>query len=261
MAGKTRSTSTSGDDDKIQQLISAMNERFDKFDQKLDHQYTNLISECKKLSEAISKVESGLSMHKEEVLERLNILEKFKNETVRYDRLNEILVKNVPQLKQESLIDLFTKISETIGFERDIYQSVDSIFRLGNQSKNHNRSPPILIKFTSQLLKRQFLSKYYVCGKLSLNNIGFESQDRVFINENLSPTVNNIYVRALLLKKNNLVEKVVTKSGCVYIKFPGKADLIKINSILDLPKTSIISSINSLPTVSSGITGQAGSSM
>lgn len=258
---KTRSSSISGDDDKIQQIISAMNERFDKFDNKLDQQSTNLTNECKKLYEAINKIETGFFAHKEEVIGRINILENFRADTIRTDRLNDVIVKNVPQLKQENLQTMFENICETIGFQHDLYQSVNTMFRLGKLSKNGIRSPPILIKFTTQILKQEFLSKYFSFGKLCLRSFGFESDDRVYINENLSPAINNIYAKALSLKKNKLIDKVVTKSGYIFVKFPGRTDLIKISNLSELPKIPLVASNTTSQMVSSGLTARFGSPM
>lgn len=159
-------------------LIDTLNKRFDQFETKFD----DLSS---KIAKQVEKLEQGVSEQRKKDLYRIESIEKTQSDVDRTSRLRDIIIRNVPRLSTENLHDIFHRICSTIGFKRDPVYCVDAIFRLGLTSRTRKRNstnfPAIMVKFTSQLAKAEFMNKYFAYKTLALNNIGYSSSDRIYI--------------------------------------------------------------------------------
>lgn len=112
--------------------------------------------------------------------ERLCDLEAIKENDDRVARLNDIIIKGMPVVQNE-------KISAAIKFNQSIFTSINNIFRL--KPLHQNQPAPILIQFSTQLLKRDFMSKYFSHGQLKLKDIGLSSENRIYASDNLTKLI------------------------------------------------------------------------
>lgn len=89
--------------------------------------------------------------------------------------------------------------------------------RLVNQ---HSTSiPPIVVRFSSRNIVEDILAKYYAAASpITLANITTENvASRVYINEHLTTLAFKIQRECLKLKKQQILSKVITKKGHVYV--------------------------------------------
>lgn len=96
-------------------------------------------------------------------------------------------------------------------------------FDLNLQDKNLmlTTTIPPRLKFSTIVSRRTFHAKYFAFCKtdaLKLLHIGFDSSNRIFINENLSKTDLDLLKRAKHLKKIGKISRAYSYDGkvCVY---------------------------------------------
>lgn len=218
-----------------------------RLEKKLDTQKTELADTVNK---AVEKLGASLNNKIGCVNQRVNEIQTTLDDNMRVLRLKEIIISGIPVASNENLVQVFDSISMAIGFDRQCCYTVDNIFRMGNNKHNNHPSrinaPPILVRFTSLLLKNEFLQLYFKHRNLNLTHIGFNgSTDRVYINQNLTKTINLIYKAALKLKKSGSIAKIAIKSGQVLIIRNGSDSLVRVNSMEDLQfenSTSVMAS-------------------
>lgn len=166
-----------------------------------------------------------------------SVNDKFEN-LERQNRLNDILVRGVPMMDKENMYSLFDKMAKVLKFPYEKLYVLSSIFRLRNNSNssssNSTQPPPILIKFTTPIVKRIFFSQYMKFKGLKLNDIGFESTDRIYFTDNLTKCNSSLQKKATELKAMKLIDKIQIRNGLVYIKtFDSSSTYTKISSIQD----------------------------
>lgn len=192
------------------------------------------------LGGVVEKLNSNFCDKINSVNQRMDDIESTLDDNIRMSRLKEVVISGIPVLSNENLLQIFDKISSLIGFDRQCCYAVDNIFRLGKY-KLTLRPPlinaaPILVRFSTQLLKNEFLQLYFKHRNLKLTGIGFNgsADDRVYINHNLSKTCNMIHKAALKLKKSGKIIKIQIKSGFIFVAWHGSSSLTKITTLGDL---------------------------
>lgn len=111
---------------------------------------------------------------------------------------NDLIVSGVPYIKDEILTNYFETWCKQLG-----YTSVPlvDIRRLSKQAMDVGKSYKILLQFAITNQRSDFYHKYLKARSLALDQIGFKSNDRIFINKNLTPLARAIKAKALLVKK------------------------------------------------------------
>lgn len=178
----------------------------------------------------------------------------------RKEKEDEIIIRNIPYLRDEKTADIFHKICATIGCA--VYSPMPAVRRfiprlndaadkrtesdtanpalrmrtrkalstLVNQATNAIRPPVIatniLVKFFIQSNKAAFMKAYFEFINLNLTSIGFSSQERIIIRDNLTPKNHELFCIALKLRKTGQITKVKTISGLVYIHSKDKQSYI-----------------------------------
>lgn len=163
----------------------------------------------------------------------------------RCSRSNQINIRNIPYTRNENLHNIFRAISSAIGFNKTTYdqhifrvlpkgnlhkpnmQSSDPVnaikSRLRNKTSNNGSyhvnviSPTIVVHFATPWDKSLFMNMYFKHITLNLAEVGFSSDVRVYISENLTSVNYNIFRQATLLKKQGTIFKIQISNGLVYI--------------------------------------------
>lgn len=216
-------------DNRILKLLLKLDSDVNVLSDKIDQQTLDIRKEFHdNLNKFESKIEEKVKCLIEDQSVKLSQIEFELENKSRLDKLDEVIVKRVPFNKGEKVLDIFHKIALAIKFEHSHHVLVQNIFRLGV----HNNNPPILIRFMSQLLKREFLVKYFAHKSLNLSEIGIISGDltrnRIFVSDNLTKSNNEIYQKAISLKKDNKISKVNVCAGLIFVLFPNNEALTKI---------------------------------
>lgn len=164
--------------------------------------------------------------------ERVDYVEHVMENNNRTKRLNDTVIRGVPS-SVANLPSLFEAISKFIKFNHSKYNCLNNIFRVGNRN---NDIAPIVVQFTSQLFKREFMTKFIKSGPLKLSNIGINNNNNiVYVSDNLTKFNSTIHQKALQLLKNKQLTKVQTRSGFVFVQFNEDTEPIKVNKPEELP--------------------------
>ncbi|KAJ6648377.1 hypothetical protein Bhyg_03605 [Pseudolycoriella hygida] len=173
-------------------------------------------------------------------------IERLEDTVARMQRNSELVVSGIPVMVGESCYEIVARIASSIGF--DLANNSISAFRLNKSGANTSRTdgnamatgqqqnirrshPLILIKFHSQSDKSVFIGKYLNYKSLSLKDIGFHSDQRVYIKENLTPSNYKIFQRCAQAKRENSISKFHTKNGICYVALPSSKTLTPVYSI------------------------------
>lgn len=168
--------------------------KFSEFEKKILSNLKKLEKDAGFLSQRIDAVEERC-----EKLERLSLL-------------TDLIMHGVPYNDNENLQNIFNKICESFGYNPPSY-GLQSIFRTV-QKKNS----AIVIKFLTDALRNDFFSAYLKTKTLSLMDIGFSSNVRVFIKESLTKGNAAIFRECIAMKKCGKLFNTYTRRGCVVIK-------------------------------------------
>lgn len=203
-----------------------------------------------------------ISCIKEETIRQCNRISALEDRIIRIDRRSEILIRNIPMLKDENLKNVFNNIAHVVKF--DTANVAFQIYRLPSKNINTNQSqssdsnvrpvrerlrsnkisetaqhakaiapPVILVKFTAPWIKSQFMNMYFKYKLLNLTDIGYSVSSRIYISENLTTANHIIFREASILKKNGLISKIRTTDGLIYINVGGPSSKL-VSSIPEL---------------------------
>lgn len=211
---------------KIQESIDDMKAQLQATEHRLlneiDKRVCDLQQELVDLNNRVSKVETVAEEY--EVLKRE--IRELKIQSLRQENslvACDVRINGIPYNKDENLAEIFSGISNVLKIETP---SLKSLFRLQNKNntKTHNSTDGVIMaKFLSPYDKNFFLKSYSKYKKqtktnLKLKDIGFDSYNTVYINENLSNTNYRILQEAVLLKKQKYIHSAYTFRGLVYVK-------------------------------------------
>lgn len=137
---------------------------------------------------------------------------------------SELRINNVPFYDNEDLFEIFTSICNVI---KTPIPAVSALYRLKNANNKIKTNSPdavIVVKLMSAYDRNFFLKSLSVHRKsqrdfcFRLNDIGFGSQAKFYVNENLTQSNYKILQAALKIKKQNRLQAVFTIRGLVYVK-------------------------------------------
>lgn len=124
----------------------------------------------------------------------INVLVEDKFEEIdRQNRLCDILIRGVPMCKNENLHQLFDKISTILKFPYEKMYLLHSIFRFKSKYAKENQiaAAPILVKFSTPVIKRAFFNQFLQHKNLKLSDIGYNSPNQIYFSDNLTKQNSN----------------------------------------------------------------------
>lgn len=193
------------------------------------------------LEKRISNIEDKLNAVRDECAEKVNKLEESVatiradmelavDAANRFNKNKDLILSGIPFHLREDLADIFRKISLTIGYNDNNLPLVH-LCRMARNPIASGTSPLILCEFALQNVRNEFYRQYLSKRSLCLRDIGFESGNRIYVNENLSSNARQIRSEAIKLKKQGLLENVTTRNGVVYVKRIGSEDASAVYSL------------------------------
>lgn len=249
-------------------LLQVLDSRFEKQTDALTGLFKTLIAESEnRILNKIEAIENNMKELRRDLIEvtaRVSKLETVSNEisTLKSD-IKELKLQNlrqenslvacdlringIPFFDNENLEKIFDDICYTLNINTP---SVKAIYRLQNRNnKNKNFSPDavIIVKLMSPYDKNFILKSIASFRKtnrcsLTLRHIGYQSDNTerfnsnnpIYINENLTSNNYNIFLSALRLKKNKNLQSVFTMRGLVYVKNESTEQPVRIDFIEQL---------------------------
>lgn len=167
-------------------------------------------------------------------------------------RNNDIIIRGIPLMENENdekLKEVILKICTCIKCIMDA-NSIKGVFRFKaiKQTKGATaKIPNIIVKFANLDIKGRFMSCYYKFKTLSLNNIGLNSTNRIYCNENLTIANHKLLMYAIQHKGTKL-HSAFSSNGHVFYRIASDARpirLICVNEIDMLPLLSVENQPNS----------------
>ena len=138
-------------------------------------------------------------------------LENKSDRAEQYSRRNCLRLSGIPESKGESVDDKVLEITNTLGANLSI-DEIDRTHRLGKMRGTESSGKPrdIIIKFTSYRARQKLLH-----NKKQLKEKGYE---RIFINEDLTLTRDNIHYQTRKMVKEKLIQSTWTKDGTIVVR-------------------------------------------
>lgn len=141
---------------------------------------------------------------------------------------NDLIVSGVPYTKDENLVEYFNVWCNELGYTNT---PLVDIRRLSKQSMTIGKNYKILLQFAITNQRCDFYYKYLRMKSFTLDQIGFKSCDRIFVNENLTPLAREIRNKALMARKDGKLHSVFSRNGEIWIKKTVEADAMPISSV------------------------------
>lgn len=186
----------------------------------LENEFVALRKECEeKMSYLHSSIE-GVRFEQQQTAEDVGKLE----------RAVELIISGVPYQSEENLAQLFNNVAAVLGYQSGQLPIVD-LQRLAKLPIAAGSTPPILIQFALRNARNEFYKRYMGSRSLTQRHLGFDAENRVFINENLTKLSRVIRAEALKQKKSGGIVQVYTRNGAVFVKRRGATEAEQVRSI------------------------------
>lgn len=203
-------------------------------DNKLERMSESLSAQIEKLKSDISADMKLLREENNTTIRNLTkSIEEVKTEAVlsvdQNSRMNDLIVSGVPFTPEENLHRYFSTWCRLLGYPEDVIPLVD-IRRLSKGAPKAGTASLILIQFAITIQRNDFFAHYLKSRNLSLSQIGFSVNKRIYINENLGPTSRGLRSKALAMKRNGQLTGVFTKDGTVYVKEAGSDRAVAVRT-------------------------------
>lgn len=204
---------------KIDSSISKLEHRIFGVERQLSNFKTECTENINKLSSAVAEVRVGMIS----TSQRLD----------RYEKCNDLLISGVPYVSNENLQQLFRNLAISLSYNADELPLVD-LKRLVRPPIATGTTPLIICQFAFRNARNEFYTRYLKMRNLTLRNVGFDNDGRVYLNENLTQQARIIRSEAIKMKKKGLLLKVYTRNGVVYIQRANGSGAESINDISQL---------------------------
>lgn len=206
----------------------------------------------KKLEASLTSLASQLSKFREEIasdMERLREENTLKFSTIsstiddinkqtssaldRSTRMNDLVISGIPFVDGENLLSYFHIWCRSLSYNESNFPLVD-IRRLSRGKMIAGTNYMILLQFAFTVQRNDFYSRYLRSRSLSLSELGFSVNNRIYINENLGPNIRALRSKAIQLKKEGKLDGVFSRHGILFIKRSGEQKEIAVSSENDL---------------------------
>lgn len=147
-------------------------------------------------------------------------------------RRDEVVVMRVPFKENEDLRKHFVAILTTLNLPPEHFSNVmlRRISRPKPQASSSRKiaTSPIVVAFESRCRRNEFMKAYFQKTNLSLKDLGFPADDRIYINENLSAQNYSAFQLAMGWKREKKIHSVKVSDGMVFISTSKEAKPIRI---------------------------------
>jgi hypothetical protein len=183
------------------------------------------IAECEKellrMNNEVIKLSSELKKSKQEV-----------NELEQYSHRNNLIIYGIPEDKGENIQHVLRRLANALQFAEWSPSLVDAVHRMGKSNQSQPR--PIIIKFVSRLVKEEFWIKRKVKRNLKATDLGFSSENSIYINESLTHANRELLRMTRVAARQKGYTQVWTSNCSIFVRREKGSQLIKITSTNDI---------------------------
>ena len=210
----------------------------------------DIFAAIKEMQASIMTLKNDVGEINKKLTERVEIAEKTiaqnaiqisfnKNEIQRMKISREIVINGVPQADNEDVRNIFKCICKELGFDETIPSVFIKRFMATKDIKQTSvlkkvNIQPIFVEFAFNAEKKFFMERYFKTANLNVSCLGFQSTNRIFINERLTKHDIVIKLKALELKKKEKLHSVFIKDGRVFVKQERSSLQIHIDDVTQL---------------------------
>ncbi|KAI5641577.1 hypothetical protein NE865_06334 [Phthorimaea operculella] len=174
-----------------------------------------------KLTKRIENVESRVSALElmrsdvDKLKAKIKDMEVDQRRNDQWVRRSNIQIDNVPQKKDENLINLIKVLATKSGFNLNPETDIDFVTRIAvKNDTDQKKIKPIVLKMQSRYKKDEFISSLRSIKNLKASDIGFAGDDsRVYVNDHLS-TYNKYLLKQARARKEERNYKYCWVRNC-----------------------------------------------
>lgn len=196
----------------------------------------------------ITKCEDDIVRTNEETFKISRLVNKVENDIQdleQYSHRNNLIVYGIPEEKNENILHVMRRLAGALHFEDWSTSLLDAVHRMGKTSESRNpeelnpgvpKPRPIIIRFVSRLNKDIFLNKRKVKRNLKASDLGYSSENSVYINESLTSANRTLLKMTRDMAKTRGYSQVWTANCAIFTRRDKESPAIKIVSVKDLDR-------------------------
>lgn len=224
--------------------IASLDELWSKIQGAINESNIRIETKIESCLVRIDEVETQLTAHKADCSQNVKSICASINEVrcelsatneyvSRFEKSSELIVSGIPYVNEENLKNTFLSIATTLGYT--IAPSVD-LKRMARAPIKPGESPSIVCQFALRSERDSFYRRYLGQRNLSLSHLGFQSNNRIYVNENLTQLARGVRIEATKLKRLGKIHQVFTRDGVVHIRTSSTSAAIACHSVMALEK-------------------------
>lgn len=163
-------------------------------------------------------------------------LEKTARSVDQYSRSNCLEIQGVPEIKGERIMDVVKRVAHVLNFElRE--NMIDAVHRLSRNPNNLQNPRGIILKFCRRLDMEQMRGKTRVKNGFSAAEMGFQSENKVYVNMSLTRETRVLWGETRAFKaRHNYRYSWITSAGKIFLRKEEGSPAILITEKDDLNK-------------------------
>lgn len=229
--------------DDIMKAINQLREEHKQSDKDFNSSYELLNSKLedntKALKENTEKINAYLDIietltaENKSLKEKVQLLENRIEETEQYSRRNCVEVHGVP-VSDGKVIETVKDVGRAIGMNIED-NMIDACHLLGKK-RNTDSPPGIFVKFLRRFDAEEVLTKHRAKRELSTRHLGHSTDNRIFINESLTPSRRKLLAMARETRRQKNFKWLWVRGGKIFIRKEdnGPVTIVKCQADLDL---------------------------
>ena len=189
----------------------------------------SLREEIKELKTQISVIMNDRNENVK-VNEKIVALEKENGHLNQYTRRNNVEISGIPKIFDNKLEEKVVELSNSLGVNVST-NDVEACHRLKGNGSDPKR---VIVRFTNRKYAEKLVNVRKETENIDLERLGFPSETKIYINENLCPYFRKIWTKCRKLKAEGEIKYVWTTNGLVKIRKDDTSAMYKIEHENDL---------------------------
>lgn len=189
-------------------------------------QFEQIRNENKEIKQIMKENEK----ENKELKERINTLETLMEQIEKENIKNNIIINGIDiQGKQENTTEVVNNILKKLNIIPE--GKIEKCYRKNQQQEKS----PIVVKLKNEETKIEILKTRKTIGEITTKDCLLKGKgSQIYINEQLTNKINNIFFHTRELKKNKKIAFAWTRDGNIYAKKTETSQKVKIKSMEDL---------------------------
>lgn len=189
----------------------------------IENKIDNIKSDLSAITERVKSLElkyTEVEHLKKEITEIKRKMLKQENTVV----ASSIRISGVPYNDNENLHGIVQNICNSLKINMPQLENIYRLKKIYRNNKPFNPTDEVIVAKLCSPFEKNYLLKCIAKFRsenkthLCLRQAGFDSDEPIYINENLTPHNHKIFKEALLLKKNKKIKSTFSLRGLVYVK-------------------------------------------